>query len=60
MHDTAYGQLTVIHDPLPSEPPRAGTLQQLIQGELEGGEGSPEWRGWVARVAARLGLTSAA
>lgn len=62
LQDEAVSQLTVAfqNDLMPTSPIWGGTLEEILAGELAGGEGSPEWRDWVARAAARRGLTPAA
>lgn len=52
--------MVALHDDILPESPKAGTLRELLRGELAGGEGCPAWRDWVARAAARHGVTPAA
>lgn len=47
------------HDDLLPDRPAAGTLGELLAGELVGGDGCPEWRDWVARAAVRHRVAAA-
>lgn len=59
-HGSTYVTLTRVHTLAAVERVTAGgpvPVEVLIQAEIGSDDGTPEWRAWVARAAARHGIT---
>lgn len=59
-HSPLYVRLTRVHQATLVEQvtaARAVPLQVVLQAEVGSDEGTPAWRAWVARAAARHGIT---